>query len=267
MPLTIGSILESSAVCAELLSRIATIAKISLPYEQKIQQNNLLDELDHLLSSCDLFDYTVARHMVMKENKVSDIIDSYIISAMFSFVSLNLPDELFDKIVPPALLGFIPKERIERFKKNKDRTFVFACLCSGCGLFSGDIKHLHSFLNLGLNNIGLPTFDDILDKSYNAMLKIRDSVYYRCQTDKTCSYILSVGRSNFLKRRQQLFPSNIMNIINEDTVLPDLIDENQETFRFRTKHLNEKYFNIEKMYCHDIDLNALIVRFRSACKI
>ncbi|GAA3687513.1 hypothetical protein [Acetobacter lovaniensis] len=267
IPLTVGALLESSAVCAELLSRCASIDKISQPHAKIIEKRKLHEELDYLLSSCGLVDYTVARHMVMKENNVSDILDSYLISSIISFICLNLSDNYFDRIIPPATLHFIPNDRIESFKKNRDRTFVFACLCIGCGKFSGDMSKIYSFIDSGLSVIGLPPYASIIKQSYISMLNIRDSIYHRCPTDKTLSYILSVGRSNFLKRSEENIPTNTMSLMCGNATLPKFFDAEQEIFNFGSNSLNENYFNYEYMYFLDLDINVFIGKLRDACKI
>lgn len=174
-PITVGSLLETTATWSELSTGLATIAVM---YE--FDQDSALVEAslwsrrkESILYNPELTEYTAPAHLLANQLKLKDIMIAYRLSAALAHLVLNLPDELFKSLRHPATLSPFG-ERLNAFLECQDRGYAFAALAHHAPTWQEDSDEniwltsndfLKAWLESTLSSAGLPNLSATLAMS------------------------------------------------------------------------------------------------------
>jgi hypothetical protein len=129
VPISVVSLLETTATYAEFSFLLNEAIKLSSPYREN-QLNQISKKLESKLYHPDLTLYSAAVHLTSVNLKILDPILAYKISSIFAKIALNLPFELFENIPFSDEINSSEEwlKRATNLIQNEDRGFVFYLL-------------------------------------------------------------------------------------------------------------------------------------------
>lgn len=129
VPISVVSLLETTATNAEFEYLISEAVKLDSPYRE-IQINAISKKLESKLYHPDLTLYSAAVHLTAVQLEITDPILGYKISSVFAKIALNLPSKLFSLLPITEELNSTTDwlNRSKKMIENQDRGFAFYLL-------------------------------------------------------------------------------------------------------------------------------------------
>lgn len=162
VPISIVSLLETTATNAEYQFLISEAGKLASPYREN-QLAQISKKIESKLYHPELTLYSVAVHLTSVHLGVSDPILGYEISSIFAKIALNIPSQLFINITFPKELSSTEEwlKRSKKLIKNEDRGFVFYLLLRNYVTTFGTLKDNKISIENILKSSNLPSEDNI----------------------------------------------------------------------------------------------------------
>lgn len=157
VPISVVSLLETTATYAEYEFQTGAIARLKTPFRE-LQLSFISKKLESKLYHPDLTLYSAAVHLTSVNLKINDPILGYKISSIFAKIALNIPTEKFPNITIPEEFNST-KESTRRSKKmleNLDRGFAFYLLIKNYSERFGKLEGTEINIENILNASNLP---------------------------------------------------------------------------------------------------------------
>lgn len=162
VPLSVASLLETSAMHFELLLRVMYLKQLS-EEAQTIQTRVLNEEISQYLYNPEVAEYSVAAHLVANQLHLSDPLVAFRLASSLSYLCLNLTEELFDNFVIPERFESWGARNVA-FISQRDRGFAFLLLAVAAPEFR-DGDDLRQWLERAVLAAGLPPLAEIESRS------------------------------------------------------------------------------------------------------
>lgn len=244
VPFSVSSLTETNATFVEQDTELKFIS--SLKETDKMIENRIItDNYKKQIYDSSLAVYSVGAHYLANQLKIKDIIEAYKLASSLSIFTLNLPDELFDKII-------IPKEfeewgdKNQSLIKNKDRGYAYIAICKQSAVYS-DTMSIKEWLNSTLSNVGLPDVEEINKITLQDMDNLKANIIEGPYTD-TINYLLEIGKHNFKIKGnyQNILADNFYN--NKDVIYPPIVLGDGSILIIGDKcKVDQMKYNIEKL--------------------
>lgn len=129
VPLSVVSLLETSAIFSEFDFLMSEAMKLSSPFKEN-QVKAIFKKFESLLYNPDLTLYSVAVHLVSVNLQISNPIDAYKSSSLLAKIALNIPSKLFQtiKIHSQFEISEVWQHKAKKMLENQERGFVFYLL-------------------------------------------------------------------------------------------------------------------------------------------
>lgn len=129
VPISVVSLLETTATYAEYEFQIAAISTLKAP-NKELQLLAISKKLEKRLYHPELTLYSAAVHLTSASLKIDDPIIGYRISSVFAKIALNIPSALFTTIKIPDEFNLTEEwsRRSKKMLENLDRGFAFYLL-------------------------------------------------------------------------------------------------------------------------------------------
>lgn len=125
VPISVASILESNAINAEFLLKIAFANDIEDVVDKYVKLTEIKSEWSSILYDKDFALYTVIAHLTGNLNNQKDVILTYNIAAAIGTTILNLPEEIYNKMELTKVGQEEWDRKIKEFQNIKDIGFGF----------------------------------------------------------------------------------------------------------------------------------------------
>lgn len=202
-PLTVGALLEANAVWSEMTTEYEVVATLDDGVRQVEQTIMDRARLETLYTN-ELTLYTSPAHLLANYARVSDVFLGYRLASAVAHLTLNLTEELYELLVPPASMA--PwGNMFEEFKARRNPSFAYAVICA-CAEEWNDNIPLEAWMNTALSAAGLPTSEEIMELAHQKMIR-QTSPEVSSRLGQTQEYLLKVGLIVFETRRNKNDPS------------------------------------------------------------
>lgn len=269
-PISMVSILESSAVAQELFCKINFLA--TLNQEHRIIEEKLFkNEMMNLIYNPSLTEYSIIAHLISTHKNNEDLVSTFIIGSIISRIVLNFPLEGFLKIKEKANLAeLIPHLRSEL-------SFLFLK-----GLESYDLAVLYYIFVSVFSIPQNPTRKKVIDSIKMTLEKLsidyewfikqsKNEAYYLLQDLKKTEIdslleIVNAGYDNYglIDCLNPFINFNLLNL--PPVMIEDKIKESFSEYSF-FDHENNKLrnFNLDKCWQELSSGQSWVERFSEAC--
>ncbi len=141
VPISVASLLETTATHAEYSFLLVEILKLESPYKE-MQLKVLSKKFEDKLYHPELTLYSAAVHLVSVYLEINDPMLGYKVSSAFAKIALNIPSKLFDGLSFPAEIDQSAEwsKRAKKMLLNFDRGFAFYLLVRSYVLKHGPLK-------------------------------------------------------------------------------------------------------------------------------
>jgi len=263
-PITIGSLLETTATWAELRAGLATLRLI--PSDERTVETSLwTGERLKALYEPSLTVYTAPVHMLARFANTTDLLHAYERGAILANVVLNLSGEHFDCLKHPD--NFAPfGDRQAAFARARDRGYAFAVLACHASKIDFD-QPSRKWQAEVLQRAGLPSYENILHDAYAHLNNLGRGLPIRSALDQVRDYLLEIGRERFLSRAATNFTSDMFDPIGgTDGPMPPMFDRDANLFYIGSKPLDPKHFDPEAMHSQEWQLRKFTDNFLQGCR-
>lgn len=129
VPISVVSLLETTATNAEYEFQISAISNLESPHRE-LQLSAISKKLENKLYHPELTLYSAAVHLTSVNLKIDNPITAYKISSLFAKIALNIPTSLFSSITIPNEFNSTDEwnKRSKKMVENLDRGFTFYLL-------------------------------------------------------------------------------------------------------------------------------------------
>lgn len=263
-PITIGSLLETTATWAELMAGMSLIN--SLGDEEAVVERALWrNERLAALYQSDLTVYTAPVHMLAKFSGVGDFIWAYERGAILANVVLNMTKQHFESLRHPDAFAPFGLRR-DAFLKAHNRGYAFAALARHAAEVDAKKGSLAWLLEV-LNRAGLPDWPAMLHAAYNELETLGRNLPVRTAHDGVRDYLLEVGRKRFLDRSGALRGDEPFDPIRMDAgPHPPMFDSNGNLFQIGQQSLDPRRYDPEAMHLAELRLSGFTRNFLQSCR-
>ncbi len=240
-PITVGSLLETTATWSELRAGIGMLLSIS-EGERAVEQTLWTRERMSMLYEPQLTVYTAPAHMLARFLGATDILQVYERAAIIAHVALNLTSNHFELLRHPV--AFAPfGERLGAFARAHNRGYAFAAMAR----HATDVKFdqpLIAWLAEILDRSGLPRHDNIMQAAFQRLDTLSRGLQVRSDLDRARDYIFEIGRERLANRLQTAFNGNKFDVLGQIGPNPPMFDCNANTFSIGMEVLDPSRFDL-----------------------
>jgi hypothetical protein len=258
-PIVAGALLETTAVWSEIRTSLEILAEIDSE-ERLVEQAIFQTELARRLYVPDLTVYTSPTHMLANQAKIADIIQAYHFAATLSHIVMNLQDEDFERLKPPA--DFAPWSQLfDGFRARRDRGFAFAALCVHGGHHSG--KNVHDWINGALLAAGLKSAENTLSA---ARAKSERHFKNIPSIESAERYLLDLGLRVFDLRAAGDVALTPARLVAANLPTPPIFDPEGELIELAPRLFDRTKFDPEGAFLSAAQLATSTDAFLQACR-
>lgn len=215
VPFSMFALTEATATYAELKVKSQSFALLD-DDSRLVEQLRLKQEFLQNLYDPKLVIYSVATHCLANSIKIDEAFRAYEFSSALATLCLNLPKELFHKLLVPEEFN-VWGSRVQALKELSDPGFAFFTIAKQAPKFKSEIS-VEQWLQESLKNAGLPSIETVENLAMAQMKELKNEVIegiYAVQIEA----LLSIGRENFIQRgvwgrsvlsMENLFKTSIM---------------------------------------------------------
>ena len=263
-PITVGALLETTAMWAELLAGLASFGLLP-PGERTVEQALWTRERIAPLYDPDLAVYTAPVHMLAQFSGTTDVLRAYEYGAALAHIALNLTGPLFDQLRHPG--QFEPfGDRQAAFVHARDRGYAFAVLAQHASAI--DIEQpLSDWLAALLQAASLPSYDAVMHAAYAHLDVLGRGLPVRSPLDPVRDYLLEIGRARFLARSRTAFRADTFDPLGgHNGPMPPMFDANADLFFVGNECLDPRWFDPEGMHYAEWSLLSFTDNFLQGCR-
>ncbi|CCV03309.1 hypothetical protein MESS2_1030166 [Mesorhizobium metallidurans STM 2683] len=263
-PITVGSLLETTATWAELLTGFGIIS--SLGHDEQVVERALwMKERLTALYQPDLTVYTAPVHMLAKFTGVSDLLWSYERGAVLANIALNMTKVHFDSLRHPD--EFAPfGSRRRAFAIAQNRGYAFAVLARHASKVDTE-KGALTWASEVLSRAGLPEWPAMLHASYTGLELLGRGLPVRTPLDEVRDYLLEIGRKRFLGRSDALHDGGLFDPLKMGLEPhPPMFDSNGQLFHLGKQGLDPKRFDPEAMHLAELRFSDFTSNLLQGCR-
>ncbi len=201
VPLSVASLLETSAIAAEInleQSFIIPITRKQMSDTEFLVESRLLaGRFNKNLYNPNLTVYSVATHCLANHLGIDEIFTAYELSSALATLCLNLPSQVFYKLQIPVDIQTQMGERALDLLSQRDRGFAFYLLSRHSSKI--DYSDVRKWLEATIHAAGLPSINELEELAVQEMLNLKQQILKGPELLKL-DVLLELGRENFQKR-------------------------------------------------------------------
>ncbi len=259
-PLTVGSLLETSAMWSEMRTGLEAFALLD-PIQAAIDKRLHSEKMKEYLYNPNVTEYTAPAHMLSVLCQIGEVYSTYEHAAMLIQIALNLPQKYVCKLsvsgAPPSVLTAL--------RNRGEPGFIFAALCEAAPKSSPDAD-VSEWVENVLTACGLPCREKILGEAkaelsnvYNAMKKKK--------TFPLVEHLYDVGISILAARSSERDPSVTLYMAEKTGItLPPMFDSEGEILLLTDRCPDFNILDPHEMYDAEAKLHTWLINFLAACR-
>lgn len=260
-PLTVGSLIEATAVWSELSTSSEIISTLDV-VEARIEQTQSDAEMTKLLNSPELTLYTACARMTAHFSKIDNYYLAYKLAASLSFLCLNLQRTHFNALQPPEIMNVWGK-RNNASKTNLDPAYAFAAICINAGNYLGS-ESVEDWIDRGLKKCTLPPSQEIREEAIIGME--REPPLKQSNLSETGQYLLDAGLKIAIARAERTDPAlTLRQAIQRKLPLPPIFAQ-LDVVKFPFSTFDYTKFDPETMFKLEWELDKATDNFLSSCR-
>lgn len=261
-PLTVGALLETTAVASEIFASFAYVRASVPAEEQTVAFHQASASLSARLYDPDLTLYSAPVHLFAKMAGITEAAQAYHFAATLAHLCLNLTaDQIGSVLLPSGMEEW--QDLFPHFKERSDRAFVFAAVCFNLERWQSDFK-LDSWIDTALLKSGLPNSDTIIATALDKMAK-HEAAGSDPLLREAHQYMLELGAGVAKGRlKNSLFgPTQAQASIG---LVPAMIDSEGELFHFPGQSFDPARFDPIAMIDRDWALDGYTRNLLTSCR-
>lgn len=264
-PLSVGTLLETIATWAELLTHITLLNEITDDGEKIVAAGLWSKEMGKMLYDPSLTEYTAPVNLLSARAQTQEVMLSCHTAAAIASVCMNLTEEHFLNLRPPDVFTPFGQERLDAFRNAQDRGFAFACIAFNAPVFSEELP-TEDWLANALHQSNLPPIHIIHKDAFATLEMLHRQTTIRTPMDHVRDYLLETGRTVFAHRAEIGSAMTLMDLIKQDVPLPWMFDSEGELFSLGKAKLDKDKFDPETMFNLEWDLRKFTENFLMGCR-
>lgn len=264
-PLSIGTLLETNATWAELITGTQLLAQVPDEAERRVSLALWSREKAELLYNAQLTEYTAPVHLLSVRTNTREAMESYHAGSALALICLNLTESHFAQIrIPEAFMPF-GHDRINAFRAAQDRGFAFACISFNAEPLEG-FEDVDEWVRSAVARSGLPEIGAIKRSAYERLELIHRQTEVRWPLDRTRDYLLEIGRNIFASRAEMGSTVTPLQLIEGGVPLPPMFEATGNLLHIGRAQLDRSRFDAEQMFYEEWKLREFTSNFLVGCR-
>jgi hypothetical protein len=256
-PLTVGALLETSAVWSELKMKEESLAFLGED-ERVVEVALWTRQLREYMYNPHLTEYTAPAHILSASCGIGEVLSTYERAALLAQIAFNLPKRLLSYI---KIEGF-PDGVNDKFRQLAEPGFIYAALCRSAPKSTPDAVARES-LERTLSSANLPSRAEILAEASENMRTLLNELPPNAAVLRL---LIKIGLQLHEARSREADPAITFERLEQHKLtMPPLFDTDGEIFFISERYPDPIIWHAVEMFEAEARLHSWLVNFLPAC--